>query len=149
MSDPFDNQPFPRGALIAAGLLVLGSLASVAAVRVTGEGMVTTPAATVIAERELRFADRADGGVEVMDASSGQRLEVLKAGTEGFIRATLRSLVRERKRQSIGPQMPFRLSSGEGGRLTLSDPATGRRVDLEAFGQTNAAAFARLLGPPS
>lgn len=149
MSDPFDNQPFPRGALIAAGLLVLGSLAAVAAVRVTGEGMTTTPPATTIAERELRFADRTDGGVDVIDARSGDRLDVLKPGTEGFVRATLRSLVRDRKRQGIGAETPFKLAAGEGGRLTLLDPATGRRVDLEAFGQTNAAAFARLLGPPS
>lgn len=149
MSDPFDNQPFPRAALIAAGVLVLGSLAAVAAVRATGAGMLTTPPATVIVERELRFVDRADGGVDVIDARSSERLEVLKPGSEGFVRATLRSLVRERKRQSLGPEIPFRLAAGEGGRLTLLDPATGRRVDLEAFGHTNAAAFARLLGPPS
>jgi hypothetical protein len=31
------------------------------------------------------------------------------------------------------------------GRLTLQDPATGRNLDLLAFGPTNAALFARLL----
>ena len=31
------------------------------------------------------------------------------------------------------------------GRLTLADPATGARIDLEAFGPTNAGVFARLL----
>ncbi|MFG5407483.1 hypothetical protein ABXN37_04325 [Piscinibacter sakaiensis] len=30
----------------------------------------------------------------------------------------------------------------------LGDPLTGRRIDLASFGATNAAAFARLLGPP-
>ncbi|MBC7781542.1 MAG: photosynthetic complex assembly protein PuhC, partial [Proteobacteria bacterium] len=31
------------------------------------------------------------------------------------------------------------------GRLTLADPATGQRIDLESFGPTNAAVFARLI----
>jgi hypothetical protein len=31
------------------------------------------------------------------------------------------------------------------GRLTLEDPATGRRMDLSAFGPSNAAVFARVL----
>lgn len=149
MSDPFHNEPFPRAALIAAAVLVFGSLAAVTAVRLTGQGMLTTPPATTIVDRALLFEDRADGSVDVLDARSGERLDVLQPGTQGFVRATLRSLVRDRKRQGIGPEMPFKLAAGEGGRLTLLDPATGRRVDLEAFGQTNAAAFARLLGPPS
>ncbi len=41
--------------------------------------------------------------------------------------------------------MPFRLSAWSDGRLTLEDPATGRAVDLEAFGPTNEATFVRLL----
>jgi hypothetical protein len=31
------------------------------------------------------------------------------------------------------------------GRLTLSDPQTGRVVDLESFGTSNSGVFARLL----
>jgi hypothetical protein len=30
------------------------------------------------------------------------------------------------------------------GRLTLQDPSTGQRIDLESFGPTNAAVFASL-----
>jgi len=33
--------------------------------------------------------------------------------------------------------------------LTLVDPGTGRRVDLESFGPTNAAVFARLMQIPA
>ena len=40
---------------------------------------------------------------------------------------------------------PFLLASHSDGRLTLIDPATKRRVDLESFGPTNEAVFTRLL----
>ena len=40
------------------------------------------------------------------------------------------------------------LAAGTRDRVTLSDPATGERLDLESFGPTNAAVFARLLAAP-
>jgi hypothetical protein len=43
------------------------------------------------------------------------------------------------------PSASTSASSGAVARLTLADPATGERVDLESFGPTNAAAFAQLL----
>jgi hypothetical protein len=42
---------------------------------------------------------------------------------------------------------PFELIYRADGRLTLSDTATGRMVDLESFGPTNAGSFYRLLDP--
>ena len=66
-------------------------------------------------------------------------------GSNGFLRATLRGLARERKRHEGGPEIPFRLTAWSNGRLTLADPATGRTVDLAAFGPTNAEVFGRLL----
>jgi putative photosynthetic complex assembly protein len=53
--------------------------------------------------------------------------------------------VRDRKKLALGPEMPFRLTLWHDGRLVLDDPATGRHVDLRAFGTTNRNAFARLL----
>jgi putative photosynthetic complex assembly protein len=65
------------------------------------------------------------------------------------LRSTLRALARERHRENIGPQAPFVLVGRTDGRLTLLDPSTGQRIDLEAFGPSNAAVFAslRLAGP--
>ena len=40
------------------------------------------------------------------------------------------------------------LTARADGRLTLVDPATSERVDLESFGPTNAAVFAQLLAAP-
>jgi putative photosynthetic complex assembly protein len=66
-------------------------------------------------------------------------------GTNGFLRATLRGLATERKRESQGAEVPFRLTAFADGRLTLLDPVTGRLVDLGAFGRTNEDAFAHLM----
>lgn len=148
MSDPFGDRPFPRGPLIGAGLLIVASIAAVAAVRTTGEGTLDTPRASVLAERELTFTDRVDGGIDVIDAKDNRRIDLLAPGADNFMRATLRGLVRERRSRGLGADTPFRLTARTDGRLTLDDPATGRLIDLAAFGPTNAGAFARLLAPP-
>jgi putative photosynthetic complex assembly protein len=144
MSHSSDDQSFPRGPLIGAGALVLFSLVAVAALRVSGAAPVAPERAPVAVERHLRFED-VNGGVDVIDARSGRAIASLQQGGDGFVRATLRTFVRERRRQNIGAEMPFVLASHVDGRLSLDDPATGRSVYLEAFGPDNAAAFARLL----
>jgi putative photosynthetic complex assembly protein len=146
MSDPFAGQSFPRAPLLGAGALVLASLLAVATMRLSGAPPMTVAPSPVVIERQLNFEDAVGGGVDVIDARSGTRLSHLEPGADGFIRATLRSLVRERRLQRIGAEAPFVLSSHADGRLTLADPATGRSVNLEAFGPDNAGAFARLLG---
>jgi putative photosynthetic complex assembly protein len=136
---------FPRAPLYTAIALVLLSLTTVTAVRLTGSASSFASMAPAVEVRELHFTDRSDGGIDVTDARSGRVIEVIAPGTNGFLRSTLRGLARERKRQELGPEVPFRLSGRSDGRLTLEDPATGRYVDLEAFGPTNAGVFARLL----
>jgi putative photosynthetic complex assembly protein len=61
----------------------------------------------------------------------------------------LRALTRERKQREMGSEAPFELIAQADGRLTLHDPATGKRVELESFGPTNAANFSRLLALPA
>ena len=136
--------------IVGAALLVAGVLAIVVAAKLAGAPAVKDVPAPVVAERELRFEDRADGAVVVVDVQRPERSQVLAAGTgtDGFLRATLRTLARERHRQGIGAAPPFRLSALADGRLILEDPSTHRRVDLEAFGPTNAQRFARLLDMP-
>lgn len=147
MSDPFCEQPLPRAPLLGAAALVCATVLTVATVRLAGIEPGTPRDAAAAASRELLFNDRSDGTVEVHDARTHRVVETIAPGNDGFVRATLRTLARERIRQGIGPETPFRLSARTDGRLTLEDPATQRRVDLEAFGPTNAAAFARLLMP--
>jgi len=56
----------------------------------------------------------------------------------------LRALARERHRENIGADAPFLLIGRTDGRLTLLDPTTQQRIDLESFGPSNAALFADL-----
>lgn len=132
---------FPRWVLMCAGGLVAFSLIGVGLVRITGNGPDQQAAATV-RERLLRFEDRADGGVAVIDGRNGDTVSVVR-GEQGFVRGALRALTRERHARGLGSQQPFQLIARTDGRLTLLDPATGQRVDLESFGPSNAAAFAR------
>jgi putative photosynthetic complex assembly protein len=136
-----DMIPVPLLAGMAA--LALASLVAVAAVRWSGQP-IQTPDAPAAASRLLRFEDRPDGGIAVIDAKSGHEVERVQ-GEAGFVRGALRALARERRLQSVGREAAFELVGRADGRLTLVDPATGARIDLEAFGPTNAAAFARLL----
>lgn len=144
MSDPFGHS-VPRLPLAGAGALVLVSLIAVATMRLAGAPPMTVAPSPVTLERQLQFDDAVGGGVDVIDARSGQRITHLEPGSDGFIRATLRSLVRERRLRQLGREAPFLLTAHADGRLTLADPATGRSVNLEAFGPDNAGAFARLL----
>ena len=77
-------------------------------------------------------------------------LDTLPAKMEtNIMRGALRALARERKKRGLGPEQPFELIARKDGRLTLHDPATGVRIDLESFGPTNAGVFARLLRTPA
>jgi putative photosynthetic complex assembly protein len=138
---------FPRAPLYAAAALVLVMLLTVTFVRVTGVGVVHVADAPAVEVREFRFEDRPDGSIVVLNLRN-QVVETVAPGSNGFLRGTMRGLVRERKRQGIGPEIPFRMIGHADGRLTLEDPGTGRRVDLGSFGPTNSAVFARLMDPP-
>ena len=131
--------------LTAMASLVLISLVSVSIVRIAGISAVQQADAPTLSSRQLRFQDQDNGSIDVLDARSGAVLETVPPGTNGFLRSTMRGLVRERKRQSLGPETPFELVGHVDGRLTLIDPGTHRRIDLESFGPTNSAVFARLL----
>jgi len=144
MSHHHDHE-LPKLPLYAAVGLVVVTLLMVGLVRMTGIGEVKTPITAVTAERMLRFADDADGGISIRDAHDDTLIGRAEPGTNGFLRGTLRGLARERKRSGFGATAPYRLTSRLDGRLLLEDPSTGRLIDLGAFGVTNALVFTRLL----
>jgi len=145
MSGPATDEQVPRALLLSAAALIAFALLAAAGARISGLGTTHMPASKPLEIRELRFHDRSDGAVVVTDAASAREVEIIAPGTNGFVRGVLRGLARERKRQDLGMQAPFRLTRWVDGRLSLDDPATGRHVDLEAFGPTNAGAFAQML----
>ena len=104
---------------------------------------VREPDASPVKVLQLRFEDRPDGSIAVIDYKSGKQIDAVQ-GEAGFVRGTLRGLAQERKRRGLDSGPPFELIYRADGRLTLSDTATGRLVDLESFGPTNASTFFKL-----
>jgi putative photosynthetic complex assembly protein len=139
------EQKLPRGAIQGAGFMVVSALVLVGIARLTGYTPAQPPVSTVVDSFALRFEDRADGAVLVYDTADDQLTYTIEPGTNGFVRGVLRGLVRERRADHIGPTPPFRLTRWADGRLSLDDPSTGRHVDLEVFGPTNAGDFAAIL----
>jgi putative photosynthetic complex assembly protein len=146
---PQDNSP-PRAALIAVVTLLCVTLLLIAIARRANpapEGNMPSVTAVkpIHAEAALHFADRADGAVIISAATDGKVVMVLEPGTHGFVRGALRGLARDRRMQGIGAGPPFVLTQWQDGQLTLRDTATGRTIDLRAFGVTQTAAFAAIL----
>lgn len=139
------QKPFPKQMLWAAAAIIVFSIGISAVGRFTGFGTVNNPVAEPRAAYELLFADQADGSVAIRDAASGDLVIRLEPGTNGFARSVLRGLARERKLEGIGAAVPFTVASWADGRLTLGDPATGRLVELNAFGATQIETFAGIL----
>lgn len=143
----------PRGTLVFAGGLVFFALAATTLVRITGTPATASPVAlrsaenvAPVASRDLRFTDRADGAVVIEDVGRGGVASLIAPGQEtGFIRGVMRGLARDRHMRGIGDQPPFTLTLWQNGQLSLTDTATGRSVELTAFGASNRAAFAALL----
>jgi len=109
---------------------------------------VREPDASPAQVLQLRLEDRPDGSIAVIDYKTGKQIDVVQ-GEAGFVRGTLRGLAQERKRRGLDSGPPFELIYRADGRLTLSDTATGRLVDLESFGPTNASTFFNLFNASS
>jgi putative photosynthetic complex assembly protein len=141
-----DKESFPRGALIAAASVVAFSLIATTAARLVGRGPSDAPVMSAEAQSvDLRFVDEPNGSVSVHDGHDDRLVASLAPGTNGFVRGVMRGLAHDRKRRGIGSAPPFRLSVWRDGRLLLQDTATGRLIDLDAFGSSNKDAFVQLL----
>lgn len=139
-----DNQYTRRGILVLWGT-VLCVLATVTGARLGGYEPSEPIASPVLTSRHVLFEDVSAGSVNVYESDSGRLLVRLAPGDGSFIRGVLRALARERRGWEIGSSAPFCISRHIDGGLTLEDESTGRKIDLYAFGPTNADAFARLL----
>lgn len=148
-----NHSQFPRGALIAAAALVGFSLVSASVASLTGYSVGQSPVAQEVVSRDLQFRDNPAGGVWVLETAPDgaatdaelKPLTLVEPGDGGFIRGVMRSLTRERRMNHVGAEPGFRLTRWDDGRLTLTDLGTGRAIELNAFGSTNTATFARLL----
>lgn len=143
------NEPRATFGVIGAGALIGFTLLAVLIGHEPRAGTTAAPAAqpgaVPVASVALHVEDGADGSVALRDAADDRLVAMIQPGQDGFIRGTLRGLAQARQREGLGRAAPFRLTRYDDGTLALDDEATGRRVALEAFGHTNALAFARLL----
>ena len=150
---PASPTMLPRGTLMLAGALVAFAFTSTVIVRVAGIPAAASPAAlraeahiAPVASRSLRFVDRVDGAVVIQDVAKGAVASVIEPGQQtGFIRGVMRGLARERRMHGVGDGPPFTLTLWRDGELSLTDTATGRSIEMTAFGSANRASFAALL----
>ena len=144
-------QPSHRGMRIpkSLALIAVGGLAALIlfVADYVDSGKLTREAdAQAVITKQLRFEDRSDGSIAVISASDGRVVKVIE-GEAGFVRGILRAMARERRIKEVNQAIPFDLIARADGRLTLLDPATGNRIDLESFGKDNVIEFAVLLKP--
>ena len=145
MNSSMHAPPLP-GRHTLTGWIFVGFLSSVLLVvaLLRNQGMqIPQDHAPVLWQMSLRFEDRPNGDVAVLDATTQTEIHRY-VGEQGFVRGILRTLARERMRLNIGSGPSFDLIAHTDGRLTLLDPATGQRIDLESFGPTNLSSFALL-----
>lgn len=144
MSSSAEHIKANRPALLLCAV-VIAVVAMVSLARVSGFDPTQSNEVTVVQSRDVLFIDTANGGVSVFDGKTGSQLRELAPGTNGFLRATLRGLAQNRMTRGFGKDVPFRVTRTSSGMIQLIDLATGRTIALDAFGQTNAQVFARLL----
>ncbi len=101
----------------------------------------------VVDVRSVVFDAKADGTltVHLTDTVGAVTSAHLPSSSEGFVATIAKSLARDRRRFDVAETLPFRLTRSEIGTLMLKDPVIGTEIRLEAFGPTNAAAFAALM----
>jgi putative photosynthetic complex assembly protein len=139
------TETVPRGGLAFCAAAIVLSLCAATAGRVLHLSD-SQPTAAPVATRDLLFQDRSNGSVAIYDAAApAAPIETIAPETNGFLRAAVRGLAQQRLRQYADTAVPFRLTAWADHRLTLEDSATGRRIEMEAFGSTNEAVFAQLL----
>lgn len=126
--------------------MVLLSLLMVSYARLTGMPPAATPPDEVgmVQERLIQIIGTVDGGATVF-AEDGSVIVDLGPMEAGFISGVHRALSRERMLHKIEGNPPVRIVRFADGRLGLRDPATGWRVELISFGDTNREAFAALM----
>ena len=147
------NERVPKSMLIMAGALIAVAFTMTATMRIAKIPPAASPSllrsaehAQIVKTRTLRFIDEPNRGVRIEDAGTGATASTIVPQQQtGFIRGVMRGLARERRMHGIGGGPPFTLTEWNDGELSLTDTATGRSIELNAFGTTNRASFAALL----
>ena len=149
MTDITIQRAIPRGALVSVGLMLAATIALAGITHATNSQHVVLAPTHAVAAIDLAFQDLPGGGITVTDASSGRTVETIAPETGHFLRGIIRALVFGHRRAGEQGETAFRLTRWADGRLSIADPVTQESFDLEAFGSTNVAVFARFLEAPA
>ena len=99
---------------------------------------------SVVSERII-VRDLPNGAVGIFHAESGAAIVRYESGQGAFVRTIFRSLVRDRRVQGVSAEPIFILYTLADGDITVEDPSTNSRIQLEAFGEPNAEHFRHML----
>lgn len=149
LEEAIDAKPFPKGMLIAAGLLVVSSMTFATIARLTGYGATRLEFGAVAQSRDVRFADEHPGMISAFDATTGARIADIANSGNGFVGVVVKGFARDRSLAGIPMDRPFRISTLVDGRSMIEDTSTGRIVMLGAFGADNLKAFSQLISTRS
>ena len=128
----------PRwGPLIAAALtLAVFACWLAPACGCPGKDPTAQPGTPLVGAASCTSRTSRDGAVRITDAGPGNRVVEHRSPEQGFLRGTLRGFARRAEGATdIGLGAPFRLTGWTDGRLTLEDPATGRRTTWKRSGR--------------
>jgi len=148
-----DERPFPRGAIIGAGLLIASSLAAVGFHQYTKFNNPPPPEAVdqaqIVKSRDLRFVgDPKVGPMSVFDAQTGEKIADLRPN-DGFVRTVLVSMAFDRGKSGINEEPTYQLLEWADSRVTIEDRTTKVRMNIGAFGNESKAAFRRFFANES
>ncbi|MEO0990543.1 MAG: photosynthetic complex assembly protein PuhC [Pseudomonadota bacterium] len=136
-----EGELVPKVLLRLMLFLALSTLALVSFAVLTDRPHVGVPENGPIAEeRSLILELHRRGAVTVRD-EEGAVIHNYSERDAGFISVIARGLDRKRFVEGVAKDLPVTLVKFEDGRTALMDPATGWRVDLDAFAAGNKARF--------
>ena len=149
-SETMEEITLPKWLLGCVGLLLLFALAITGLARNTEVGTTRLEIGVPLESYVWRFEDGEKGTIRVSDANTGDVVDIVMPGHDGFIRVVLRSMAFERNQSGVGAgdkgiDKPFRVMRFADGQSAIEDTATGRIVTLRSFGWSNAAAFEALM----
>ncbi len=130
--------------LIAMGLIAV--VVAIGSLRLSGyQPPPSLPNEPALATRVLAVEDADQGTVIVRDAKTGENIATYRHGEGSFFRATLRTLVNDRRHKGLALDGNFRLEAHSGHQLFLIDETSGKTLSMNAFGPTNTAVFTALI----
>ena len=127
MSEHHHNQAVPRGVLMGAAVIILLSLGLAAGARHAHLTAAVQPSPPALESRDIRFADRPDGAIAIIDSATGREISLVPPRSNGFIRGVLRGM----HYQQPGPQGKLvRVTAG-----AVFDAVVDMRASSPSFGK--------------